>query len=304
MPTAYAKWPGAPTIPCCEVMFTIRPRASPRSGWVSICRTAARQSRNGPRRLTAIIASPVVVLGLEQRLRVARRRAPRCSRARPARPHRSTARATSASQSAREDTSAATYSASPPAAAISASVGSPPVRGSRRTSATRTRNPSVASRCATARPMPDAPPVTIAERVTAANIHDPWAGSPRLLTRTRRATGAVMPRRALPGHDHPGLRRRAFRRSSRAAGAPAALRASSADCAASAASCAASVRSYRSCRRRCGARCSATRRTSAYAVVSASWSATRCTDRSPRPRRSPWNKREAPRPSRPRRRRR
>ena len=35
----------------------IRPRASPTSGWVSIWRTAARHSRYGPRRLTAIIAS-------------------------------------------------------------------------------------------------------------------------------------------------------------------------------------------------------------------------------------------------------
>src|SRR6476659_1970751 len=30
--TAYAAWPGAPTMPCWEVMFTIRPRAGPRAG--------------------------------------------------------------------------------------------------------------------------------------------------------------------------------------------------------------------------------------------------------------------------------
>src|SRR3954447_7261481 len=156
-------------MPCCEVMFTIRPRASPRGGWPSICRTAARQSRNGPRRLTAIIASQssgwVSTSGLE------------CGPARTAlltstssAPQRCTARATSASQWSARATSAATYSASPPSAAMSASVGSPPVSGSRRTSATSTAKPSAARRRAMARPMPDAPPVTIADRGTGASM--------------------------------------------------------------------------------------------------------------------------------------
>ena len=60
-------------MPCCDVMLTIRPRASPTSGCVSIWRTAARHSRYGPRRLTAIIASQSVRLGVEQRLRVVAR---------------------------------------------------------------------------------------------------------------------------------------------------------------------------------------------------------------------------------------
>src|SRR3954465_12878990 len=156
-------------MPCCEVMFTIRPRASPRGGWPSICRTAARQSRNGPRRLTAIIASQssgwVSTSGLE------------CGPARTAlltstssAPHRWTARATSASQSAARATSAPQYPASPPSAAMSASVGSPPVSGSRGTSATSTAKPSAAGRRAVARPMPDAPPVTIADRGTRASM--------------------------------------------------------------------------------------------------------------------------------------
>src|SRR3954471_19899453 len=150
-------------------MFTIRPRASPRGGWPSISRTAARHSRNGPRRLTAIIASQssgsVSSSGLE------------CGPARAAlltstssAPQRCTARATSAWQSDSSETSAATYSASPPSAAMTASVGSPPVSGSRRTSATRTTRPSAARRRAIARPMPDAPPVTIAERGTRGSI--------------------------------------------------------------------------------------------------------------------------------------
>src|SRR5947199_173298 len=44
-------------MPCCDVMLMIRPRASPTGGCSSIRRTAARQSRYGPRRLTAIMAS-------------------------------------------------------------------------------------------------------------------------------------------------------------------------------------------------------------------------------------------------------
>src|SRR5260370_1165119 len=44
-------------MPCCDVMLTIRPRASPRSGWVSMRCIAARQSIKGPRRFTAMIAS-------------------------------------------------------------------------------------------------------------------------------------------------------------------------------------------------------------------------------------------------------
>src|SRR3954467_10520897 len=150
-------------------MFTIRPRASPRSGWPSIWRTAARDSRYGPRRFTAIIASQssgsVSTSALE---------CPPASTAlltsTSSAPQRSTARSTSARQSASSETSAATYSAVPPSAAISASVGSPPVSGSRRTSATRTTIPSAAGPRAIARPMPDAPPVTIAERGTGASI--------------------------------------------------------------------------------------------------------------------------------------
>src|SRR3954453_4192004 len=155
-------------MPCCEVMFTIRPRASPRA-WPSICRTAARQSRKGPRRLTAIIESQssgsVSTSGLE------------CGPARTAlltspssAPQRCTARATSASQWSARATSAATYSASPPSAAMSASVGSPPVTGAARSSATSTTKPSAARRRAMARPMPDAPPVTIADRGTGASM--------------------------------------------------------------------------------------------------------------------------------------
>src|SRR3954454_6741101 len=156
-------------MPCCEVMFTIRPRASPRGAWRSIWSTAERQSRNGPRRLTAIIASqsPGSVCSSGFECRPARTALlTRTSSA----PQRSTARATSAAQSASLLTSAATYSASPPSAAMSASVGSPPVSGSRRTSATSTTSPSAASRRAIARPMPDAPPVTIAERGTGPSI--------------------------------------------------------------------------------------------------------------------------------------
>src|SRR3954465_3019190 len=150
-------------------MFTIRPRASPRSGWASIWRTAARHSRYGPRRFTAIIAS--------QSSRSVSTSALECSPASTAlltstssAPQRSTARSTSARQSASRETSAATYSAVPPSAAMSASVGPPPVSGPRRTSATSTTKPSAARRRAMARPMPDAPPVTIADRGTGASM--------------------------------------------------------------------------------------------------------------------------------------
>ena len=44
------------------------------------------------------------------------------------------------------------------------SVGGQPVSGSRRTSASSTQQPSAASRCAIARPIPDDEPVTITER--------------------------------------------------------------------------------------------------------------------------------------------
>src|SRR6202049_2895225 len=47
---------------------------------------------------------------------------------------------------------------------MSSSVGSPPVSGSRRTSARRSAKPSAASRCATARPIPEDEPVTMAQR--------------------------------------------------------------------------------------------------------------------------------------------
>src|SRR5258707_13069965 len=156
-------------MPCCEVMLMIRPRASPRDGWVSICRIAARQSRNGPRRFTAMIASksssPVSSSGLEW---APASTALLTSTSRL--PARSTARATSRSQSSRAETSARTYSHAPPSSAMSSSVGVPPVSGSRRTSASSTQKPSAASREAIARPIPEEEPVTIAERATRPSI--------------------------------------------------------------------------------------------------------------------------------------
>ena len=80
------------------------------------------------------------------------------------RPACATARATSPSQSCRSDTSAARYSQAPPLARMRSSVGSPPVIGSRRTSASSTQKPSAASRTAIARPIPEDEPVTTAER--------------------------------------------------------------------------------------------------------------------------------------------
>src|SRR5260370_26681871 len=56
----------------------------------------------------------------------------------------------------------------PPCLPISSSVGSPPVSGSRRTSASRTGKPSAANLSAIALPIPDDDPVTIAEPVTRA----------------------------------------------------------------------------------------------------------------------------------------
>src|SRR4051794_13002520 len=150
-------------------MFTMRPRASPRDDCPSMRRTAARHSRYGPRRLTAIIASQSPGSVSSSGFECAPASTALLTRTSSA-PQRSTARATSASQSASRATSAATYSAAPPSAVMSASVGSPPVSGSRRTSATKTKKPSPARRRAIARPMPDAPPVTIAERGTAASM--------------------------------------------------------------------------------------------------------------------------------------
>src|SRR5215469_14478990 len=161
-------------MPCWEVMFTIRPRASPRAGWVSIWRTAARQSMNGPRRLTAMIASKssssVPSSGLEWRPASTASLTSTSSR-----PVSVTARATSRSQSARADTSAATNSQAPPASLMRSSVGSPPVSGSRRISASSTQKPSAASRRAIARPIPDDEPVTTAERATRRAYRPPYA---------------------------------------------------------------------------------------------------------------------------------
>src|SRR5258708_12921647 len=56
----------------------------------------------------------------------------------------------------------------PPCLPISSSVGSPPVSGSRRTSASTTGKPSAASLSAIALPIPEDDPVTIAEPVTRA----------------------------------------------------------------------------------------------------------------------------------------
>src|SRR5215470_5255987 len=157
-------------MPCCEVMLTMRPRTSPRGSWVSIWRTAAWQSMKGPRRLTAIIASQsassVSSSGLE------------CSPASTAlltrtssRPWLPAARATSCSHSVRDDTSVRTNSHLPPWARISSSVGAPPpVSGSRRMSASSTGKPSAARRRATALPIPDDDPVTIAPPVTSLTV--------------------------------------------------------------------------------------------------------------------------------------
>ena len=150
-------------MPCCDVMLTIRPRASPTGSCVSIWRTAARHSRYGPRRLTAIIASQssgsVSSSAFEWSPASTALLTSRSSE-----PVRSTAAATSASQAAGSETSASTCTALPPAARITSSVGSPPVIGSRRMSAASTSNPSAARRIAIARPMPDAAPVTMALR--------------------------------------------------------------------------------------------------------------------------------------------
>ena len=177
----------------------IRPRASPTSGWVSIWRTAARHSRYGAAQVDGHHRVPVLRLGVQQRLGV-----------RPGQHgvvHEHVQRAGALHRRRdqpiavvrRGNVGIATCTALPPQAMITSSVGSPPVIGSRRMSASRTSNPSAASRIAIARPMPeDGPgddgaahahlphlPVPILPRCPA--LHSsPTACS----TRTRRPTAA------------------------------------------------------------------------------------------------------------------
>jgi len=67
-----------------------------------------------------------------------------------------------------------------PSSRMSSSVGAPAVSGSRRMSAQRTKKPSIASRHAMARPMPEDEPVTMAQEGTcqvcqaSASLARPW----------------------------------------------------------------------------------------------------------------------------------
>src|SRR5581483_5328737 len=147
-------------MPCCDETTTTRPRASPRGSCSSICAIARLQPRKTPRRLTAMIASQSCS-DVSSSPFECRPAMPALQPITSSRPHRSTAVDTSRSTSSQREASA---SRKRPRSPSSASVGSPPSTGSRRTSPTTTRAPSSAKRSAIARPRPEAPPVTTAVR--------------------------------------------------------------------------------------------------------------------------------------------
>ena len=182
----------------------IRPRASPTSGWREHLADGRAAQQVRPAQVDRHHRVPVVRLGLEQRLRVRtrehrvvdddveragaldrRRDEPLARRPDRTRPHRCTPRCRRR-------------------ATITSSVGSPPVIGSRRMSATSTSKPSAARRIAIALPIPDAAPVTIALR-RSFSATSRFVYSPDDRRRLRRALPAQPERQdrrrgALSGH--------------------------------------------------------------------------------------------------------
>ena len=174
----------SPSIARARRVVTIAPRPAD-----NMCGSACLQPSIGPRRLTVMVRSHTstsIVTTSASRWMMTTSAALLWSSC--TEPYRSTAAATMAATDASSLTSASWAEAVPPRAVIRSTVSAAP---SGLMSATTTRTPSVASRSALARPMPEPDPVTIATLPSS-----PCTRPPSRLRRRPRVTGAAHPRDA------------------------------------------------------------------------------------------------------------